>query len=92
MEPEPEIIPRAYSSILAVASCRGSGSCFETPLAISRSSRRGLLACRRARAEDKPPTGSWFLPLYCVGNDTCWLSFRITTMLVSRNPAWFIAS
>jgi len=85
-------MPRAYSSILAVASCSGSGSCFDADLASSRSSRSGLLACRRASAELSPPTGSWFFPLNCVGRDTCWLSLRITIMLVSRKPAWFIAS
>ncbi|GFH21716.1 hypothetical protein HaLaN_19074 [Haematococcus lacustris] len=35
-------------------------------------------------------TGSWFLLLYWVGSDTCWLSFSTTIMFLSRNPAWSI--
>lgn len=60
-----------HSSILAVAFCTAVGSCLVTPLATSRSSRRGRFACILAKALDKPPTGSWFLLLYCVGRDTC---------------------
>ena len=59
------------SSILAVALCTTPGSCLVTPLAISRSSRSWRLDCRRASALDNAPTGSWFLPLYCVGSETC---------------------
>ena len=36
----------------------GSGSCLVTPLAISRSSRSGRLACSRASAPLSAPTGS----------------------------------
>ncbi len=63
--------PAAHSSILAVTFCTASGSCLVTPLATSRSSRRGLLACRRERALESAPTGSWFLLLYWVGSETC---------------------
>mmetsp|Transcript_37939 Transcript_37939/g.72700 ORF Transcript_37939/g.72700 Transcript_37939/m.72700 type:complete len:206 (-) Transcript_37939:373-990(-) len=85
-------MPRAYSSIFSVSSGKGPGSCLEMALADSRSSRRGLLDCRRASVEERAPTGSWSMLLYCVGSDTCWLSLRITIMLLSMNPAWFIAS
>ena len=60
----------AHSSILAVASCTFSGSCFVMPFAISRSSRSGLLACSLASAPDRAPTGACFCPLNCVGSDT----------------------
>lgn len=31
----------------------------------------GMPTCRRASVDDRAPTGSWFLPLYCVGSETC---------------------
>mmetsp|Transcript_14551 Transcript_14551/g.24660 ORF Transcript_14551/g.24660 Transcript_14551/m.24660 type:complete len:206 (-) Transcript_14551:490-1107(-) len=85
-------MPRAYSSTLEVAACSGSGSCLVSFFAVSRSSRRGREDCRRARVEERPPTGSCCCLLYCVGSDTCWLSLRITIMLESMKPAWFMAS
>ena len=61
----------ASRPIRSVRAWTASGSCLVTPLAISRSSRSGRLACRRASVPDSAPTGLWFLPLYCVGSDTC---------------------
>ena len=84
--------PLAYASTLEVISWMGSGIALVSAFACSRSSRSGLFACSRPNAEDSAPTGSWFLLLYCVGSDTCWLSFRMITMFLSKYPALFIAS
>jgi len=69
-----------------------SGSCLVTPLAISRSSRSGRLACSRASVPDSAPTGLWFLPLYCVGSDTCARGARLGGALgvgrKARTGAW----
>ena len=56
------------------------------------SSQNTLNTNLKEKAPDRAPTGACCWSLYCVGNDTCWLSFRMTIMFLSRNPAWFIAS
>lgn len=61
---------------LSVLTCTDSGSCLVMPLAISRSSRSGRLACSLARALLRAPTGACAPSLYCVGSDTCAAVYR----------------
>ena len=51
-------------TIMRIVTWKASGSCLVTPLAISLSSRRGLLAWMRPRAPERAPTGACCWSLY----------------------------